>query len=59
MFKCTHIYVQFVELIDDNVNFTFPYNATIQELANFTTEIEKTTTESVLSVNIKGCGCKL
>lgn len=58
VFKCTHIYVQFVELIDDNVNFTFPYNATIQELANFTTEIEKTTTESVLSVNIKGCGCE-
>lgn len=58
MFKCTHIYVQFVELIDDNVNFTFPYNATIQELANFTTEIEKTTTESVLQVNIKGCGCE-
>lgn len=59
MFKCTHIYVQFVELIDDNVNFTFPYNATIQELANFTNEIEKTTTESVLQVNIKGCGCEL
>ena len=58
VFKCTHIYVQFVELIDDNVNFTFPYNATIEELANFTTEIEKTTTESVLQVNIKGCGCE-
>ncbi|CRK97791.1 CLUMA_CG011170, isoform A, partial [Clunio marinus] len=56
VFKCTHIFVQFVELIDENVNFTFPYNATIQELANFTTELEKATTESVLQVNIKGCG---
>lgn len=56
VFKCSHIYVQFVELIDDFVNFTYPYNATAAELANFTTEIEKSPNESVLQVNIKGCG---
>lgn len=48
--------MQFVELIDDFVNFTYPYNATAAELANFTTEIEKSPNESVLQVNIKGCG---
>jgi hypothetical protein len=56
VFKCTHIYVSFVELVDDLVNFTFPYNATKQELRNLTTELGFQQHESVLSVNIKGCG---
>jgi hypothetical protein len=58
-FKCSHIYVNFVDIDkSENENFTYPYNATYEELANYTTEIEKTTTESVLQVNIKGCGCE-
>lgn len=80
VFKCVHLYVQFVELINENVNFTFPHNATKQELSNVSriigstkdfrnsvrnslqlanyTDFVTTTTESVLQVNIKGCGCK-
>ncbi|KAL7033862.1 hypothetical protein ACKWTF_007751 [Chironomus riparius] len=54
-FKCSHIYVNFVD-IDKNENFTYPYNATYEELANYTIDIEKSTIESVLQVNIKGCG---
>lgn len=34
VFKCVHLYVQFIELIDENANFTYPHNATKQELAN-------------------------
>lgn len=56
-FKCSHIYVNFVD-IEKNENFTYPYNATYEELANYTIDIEKSTIESVLQVNIKGCGCK-
>lgn len=80
VFKCVHLYVQFIELIDENANFTYPFNATKQELANVSqgrmkfcrfywmnnfsfkfanfTDFVTTTTESVLQVNIKGCGCK-
>lgn len=56
-FKCSHIFVSYID-VDKNQNFTYPYNATYEELANFTTDIEKSTIESVLQVNIKGCGCK-
>lgn len=57
-FKCSHIFVNYID-VDKNENFTYPYNATYEELANYTTEIEKSTIiEPVLQVNIKGCGCK-
>uniref|UniRef100_A0A182JGB9 Protein tipE n=1 Tax=Anopheles atroparvus TaxID=41427 RepID=A0A182JGB9_ANOAO len=50
VFKCTHIYVTFI----DDLNFTFPFNATPGELFNLT-DIERSD-EAILLVNIKGCG---
>uniref|UniRef100_A0A182QXA4 Protein tipE n=1 Tax=Anopheles farauti TaxID=69004 RepID=A0A182QXA4_9DIPT len=50
VFKCTHIYVTFI----DDLNFTFPFNATPAELFNLT-DIERSD-EAILLVNIKGCG---
>ncbi|XP_021707579.1 protein tipE [Aedes aegypti] len=50
VFKCTHIYVTFI----DDLNFTFPFNATPSELFNLT-DIERSE-EAILLVNIKGCG---
>jgi len=50
LFKCSHIYVAFVE------NFTFPSNATAMELVNLTDSLNLYSEDSVLLVNIKGCG---
>ena len=51
---------EFIEQVDELANFTFPFNASMQELANLTAEMEdvwrKSVNESVLLVNIKGCG---
>lgn len=59
---CNCLRIYFLKLfcvnLDKNANFTYPYNASYEELANYTTDIEKSTIESVLQVNIKGCGCK-
>lgn len=49
MFKCTHIYVTFIES-----NLTFMPNISTMMLANMT-EIEHSE-EAILLVNIKGCG---
>lgn len=50
VFKCSHIYVAFVE------NFTFPTNATANEIVNLTNSLTLYSEESILLVNIKGCG---
>lgn len=50
VFKCSHIYVAFVE------NFTFPVNLTPIDLVNLTDSMTLYSEDSVLLVNIKGCG---
>lgn len=50
VFKCSHIYVAFVE------NFTFPANLKPLELVNLTDSMTLYSEDSVLLVNIKGCG---
>jgi hypothetical protein len=53
VFKCTHIYVTYI----DDLNFTFPFNATANELFNLTEMTEMSRSEeAILLVNIKGCG---
>lgn len=50
VFKCSHIYVAFIE------NFTFPANLKPLELVNLTDSMTLYSEDSVLLVNIKGCG---
>lgn len=54
LYRCTHIYVTYIEINDTSTNSTYDI-LTSQQQTNLTTDFEASD-EAMLFVNIKGCG---